>query len=457
MAIPDFRNKRVAILGYGVNNAELVPFLQSKGAHVMVRDKNEALAEKLSFVEHELGSDIFLKNLDSFDFIFRTPGLPYLTPELQAAQKKGTTLTSQTELFLQACPASVIAVTGTKGKGTTSSLIASCLEAGKKREELNGNVYLAGNIGTSPIGLLDTLKENDWVVLELSSFQTQGLTVSPYIAVILNITADHLDHHKDVAEYHSAKQDMVRNQTPEDHIVVNHDSRASMEFLDVTHAQPHFFSRFGEVHDGAYIADNMVWLCRPDLSEVKITPTADIKLPGDFNLENVTAATAAAALTGISTISIKEGLTSFTGMAHRLQLVGEKSGVQYYDDSKASTPDSAIAAFQSFDQPITLILGGSSKGADFTELIQALPESSVKQVITIGEEGERIAELIQKHRIDVEIIAGAKTMKEIVHQASKTSEKGGIVLLSPACASFDMFKSAEDRGEQFQQAVKELA
>ncbi len=452
---PDFHAKKVAILGYGVNNAGLVDYLVRQGADVTICDKNPDLPQTEPNVRYQLGPD-YLANLNQFNFLFRTPGLPYLTPEIQAAKNAGATVTSQTELFFQVCQGKIIGVTGTKGKGTTSSLIEAALKAGQKQDDITSEVYLAGNIGLSPMTFVDQVKADDWVILELSSFQLQGLTMSPHIAVVLNITSDHLDHHKDTSEYHDAKKNIVRHQKPEDDLVLFHDSPVTMGFLDATHAQPYFFSRQTEVDLGAYVAGTEIRLKMPGQDEVVVCKTTDLKLFGKYNLENVTAAVVASALAGASVMAIAEGVTSFTGLPHRLQFVAEKNNIKYFDDSYATTPDSSIAAFQAFEEPVTLILGGSSKGADYNGLIEALKTSSVTACMTVGQEGQRLEQLIKGSGVNVTVLPGASTMTEIVQQATEATQPGGIVLLSPAAASFDMFKNVKDRGEQFQVAVNNL-
>ncbi len=450
-----FKGKKVAILGYGVNNAGLVPFLQKQGAIITICDKNEQLTKEFSDITYQLGAN-YLDNLTNFDIMFRTPGLPYLSDRIQQAKQAGVTITSQTQLFMETCQAKVIGITGTKGKGTTASLINTILTMAKGNGEIKGQIFLAGNIGLSPMTFVEKVTANDWVILELSSFQLQDITKSPHIAVVLNTTSDHLDHHQNVEEYHDAKKNLVRYQTPDDFVVVYHDSPVTMSFLDETHADPYFFSRLHPVSLGSFVEDDRVVLRLPDVDDQTALTIDDINLVGSYNLENITAAVVTGALAQVSVESIRAGVKDFTGLSHRLQFVAQKQGVRYYDDSKATTPDSTIAAIQSFKEPVTLIIGGSSKGADFSDLVQTIKDSSVETVICIGQEGARLQQLLQEGGASQSLIEGAKTMSEIVAQAAKATKSGDIVLLSPAAASFDMFKNAEDRGDQFQAAVKNL-
>ena len=450
----DYRGKRVGIIGFGVNNSELLPFLQERGAHVTILDQNPNLITPPG-IEKVLGEH-YLDQLTDFEIIFRTPRLPFLTPQIIAAQAAGVIVTSQTQLFLEECPCRVIAVTGTKGKGTTASLIKSMLDVAHLHGEIPGRVYLAGNIGVSPIGLLDQLVNEDWMILELSSFQTQDIHNSPYIAVILNVTQDHLDHHRSVDEYHEAKRNLVRHQDGDDYIVVNHDSDVAMSFLDITSAQPYFFSDQQPVKPGAYVKDGSVFV-NFDLDYNQLLTTKDeIKLLGLHNLSNIAAAAVAAYLAGASLTSIKLGAEKFEGLPFHIENVGTKDGVTFYNDSFATNPDATIVAIKSLSQPIVLIVGGSSKGADFTEMIRAIQDSTVKTVICIGHEGRRIKTLLVSLGNSIDIIDGKTTMTEIVHQAATIARSGEVVLLSPACASQDMFKDYKDRGQQFTDAVKQL-
>lgn len=445
----DLANKPVALLGFGVENQALLPYLLRQGAKVTVCDQNETLGLP-SGIGSRLGQD-YLQKLEDFAIVFRTPGIPYLTRELQEARQAGVQISSQTQLFFEACPAKVIGVTGTKGKGTTASLIKAILDIDKKP------AYLAGNIGQPPVNLLGKLTPDDWVILELSSFQLQDLKKSPHIAVVLNVTPDHLDHHRDEAEYISAKKNLVRWQTPADFLVINQESITSLLFADETPAKTLFFSRQKSVGLGCFVehrlgADQII--LRPDgQPEQVVCPVSAIKLIGAYNLENVTAAIAAASLVGVQLESLRRGVTSFSGLPHRLQFVATVKGVDYYDDSKATTPEATIAAILSFDRPVTLIIGGSSKGADYTELVEQMVGSQVKQIICIGQEGERLTGLLRSAGLAERVVSGALDMASIVSQARQLTEPGGVVLLSPAAASFDMFKNAEDRGDQFQAAV----
>ena len=452
--ITDWKKKNIAILGCGVEGLATAQFLHKKGANVWILDRRqkENLDQKIVSqienlgVQFKLGST-YLDNLTEYDVIVRSPGVWRLTTELVAAEKKGVTITSQTKLFFDLCPCPIIGVTGTKGKGTTSTLIYEMLkEAGK-------DVYLGGNIGVPPLTFLDKLQTSSLVVLELSSFQLQDMTKSPHIAVLLMVTSEHLDHHASHEEYVEAKRNIVRFQTVDDFAVISRDYPASNESDILTDGKVFYVSRERETENACFAFQGRI-VVRKNGSDDEILKTSEVVLPGKHNLENVCAAVMAARLAGVSTKHIISALKTFTGLPHRLELVSIVSGVNYYDDSFSTTPETAIAGIESFAQPKILILGGSSKGSDFTQLGKVIRESdSIKAIIGVGEEWEEIKAAIGKASGQILVIEGAKTMHNIVQAASKIAKSGDIVLLSPACASFDMFKDYKDRGEQFKKEV----
>jgi UDP-N-acetylmuramoylalanine--D-glutamate ligase len=445
----DFTDKKVGLLGYGTENRGVVAYLQKRGAAITICDKNEHLVTELPDVAYRLGPE-YLDNLADFDVVVRTPGIPFTHRSIQEAKAAGVIITSQTQLFLEACPAKVIGVTGTKGKGTTSSLIASVFDVA------DISYLLGGNIGEPLLSRVDEITPEQWVILELSSFQLHDLTISPHIAVVLGVTIDHMDHHRDEAEYISVKKNIVRYQRPEDFAVINSDSVTSMHFADEARSAIYYFSRLNAVEQGAFVTDDQVVLRLPGQTDQPIIRTDELQLVGAYNLENVTAAAVASALAGVTLSAIAEGLKRFRGLSHRLEFVAEKHGVKYYDDSKATTPDSTIAAISAFAEPMTLLVGGSPKGADFNDLVTAIIGSSITTVICIGTEGQKIKQSLEEAGASMQIVDGDETMQQIVQQAAALSQPGSVVLLSPAAASFDMFKNAEDRGNQFQAAVKEL-
>nr|MBA3724634.1 UDP-N-acetylmuramoyl-L-alanine--D-glutamate ligase [Candidatus Levybacteria bacterium] len=368
----DWKNKKIAVLGLGVEGIASLEYFQDKGALLWVLDKSQredldqylvtrAEATGTQFV---LGRD-YLQNLTDYNIIMRSPGVKLLTPELLEAEKSGVIITSQTKLFFDLCPAQIIGVTGTKGKGTTSSLIYEMLKTAGK------DVFLGGNIGVPPLTFLEKLQSSSWVVLELSSFQLQDLGKSPadaramagkpHIAVMLMTTSEHLDHHETVEEYIDAKRNILRFQKSEDFAILNRDYPASNESDIYTDGKIFLVSRERETENACFATGGKI-IVRKNGSDDIVADTKDILLPGKHNLENVCAAVMAAKLAEVGSKHIVTVLQSFTGLEHRLELVRELNGVKYYDDSFSTTPETAIAAIEAFPNPKILILGGSHKG-----------------------------------------------------------------------------------------------
>jgi len=460
-----FKGKNIAILGLGIEGLSTARFLTSKGANVSILDQkreeelnsdilNDAKKLKIKFV---LGGN-YLNDLNSYEIIVRSPGVKRNLPEIIKAEENGAIITSQTQIFFDFCPCPIIGVTGTKGKGTTSSLICEML---KKQ---GFNTYLGGNIGQPPVDFLDKLNSQSWVVLELSSFQLQDLNRSPasrqggpHIAVVLMITSEHLDYHKDTKEYVEAKRNILRFQTASDFAVINRDYPASNESDLHTGAKMFYVSREREVDRGCFVRDGEIRSKIKD-QRSKIINTSEILLPGKHNWENVCAAVMAATLAGVSKQNITSVLMTFKGLEHRLQLIKEIDGVKYYDDSFSTTPETAIAAIEAFEAPEILILGGSSKNSDFTELGKVISKAkNIKAIIGIGEEWKRMKSQFSIFNFQFSIVEGCKNMREVVVSAALEAEPGDVVILSPACASFGMFKNYKDRGEQFKREVEALA
>ncbi len=463
MRIEELQNKKVAILGLGVEGISTVNYLVKHGITPVVLDEQLTL-DNLSIqtlkekgIKFLLGCDVFAK-LTDYDVIFRSPGISPFREELVEFKKKGGVLTSHTQLFFDLCPVEIIGVTGTKGKGTTSTLIYEMLI----KEGISA--YLGGNIGKPPLDFLDKLDEQSKVILELSSFQLIDLTRSPHIAVILMITSEHLDYHKDVYEYIDAKRNILRHQQADDYAVINRDYIASNESDIYTEAKVFHVSTERDSAIGCFVKDSAVHMVGLGVDE-EIIKTEHILLPGKHNLENVCAAVMAATLAGVKRHNISAVLKTFKGLKHRLQLIRELDGVRYYDDSFSTTPETAIAAMNAFERPEILILGGSSKNSDFSELGRNIRlAKNIRAIIGIGLEWERIKEEIgdgvwgmREDGREVFLVEGAKTMEQIVKAASVIAQPGDIVLLSPACASFGMFKNYKERGEQFSKEVLNLS
>ncbi|KKP88888.1 MAG: UDP-N-acetylmuramoylalanine-D-glutamate ligase [Berkelbacteria bacterium GW2011_GWA2_35_9] len=433
MDIEYLKGKKVAILGYGVNHASLVLYLLKKGVNLTVLDQNtskkEQIGNELKRYKEKyqiiLGKK-YLNNLSDFEIIFRTPGIPYLSKEIQEAKKSGVIVYSQTKLFFDLCPAKIIAITGTKGKGTTSYLIYNIL-----KDNLPINVYLAGNFGKDPFDFIDEIGQEDIVILELSSFQLQDLEKSPYIAVVTPITPDHQDRHKSVKEYWRAKSNLIRYQTKQDFAVICLDSKLSKKMKWLTKAKKIFYSS----------NDNLI-------SE---HPKQFIGL---HNKQNINGAINVARILRIADAKIIASLKKIKPLENRLEFVTEKNGKKYYNDSYSTGPDSTIAGINSFAEEIILICGGVDKGFDYRKLARTIGKKIIT-VIIYGQNKNIIASLIKKYAKKTDLIL-CENLNEAVNQASAINIENGTVLFSPASASFDQFTNAFERGEIFKQLVNNV-
>jgi len=459
----EYKGKRIAIAGLSVEGMDSALYFAKQEADIICLDrrtKNELgdAYERLSAFASgfQLGA-AYLSRLENYDYVVRTSGMSLRTPELLSAQKNGVTITSQTKLFFKHCKAAIIGVTGTKGKGTISALIYEMLkQSGRK-------AFLGGNIGTPLLSKVDEIQSSDIVVLELSSFQLEDLTQSPHIAVVQKITQDHLantdalatNFHPSVDAYREAKTPIVRHQTSSDYVIVNADDPVSERFVSLTKAKPYRFSRFVSNVD-AYVENNAVYM-RHDTEVSQVCTNTDIQLRGAHNLENIAAASLTASVAGVSLSDIHTAAKHFQGLEHRLKLVGTVRGVSYYDDSFSTIPETTIAAIQSFENPVVLIAGGSEKKSDFTQLGIEIAKSSVKEVLLMGEMTKRIADAVGNSGFKGHISGGYASMHDIVQSASQKAVAGDVVLLSPACASFGMFRNYKERGDKFKYEVTSLA
>lgn len=428
----DFKHKKIAIIGAGIEGISSEKFFKEKKAEVTLLDKKD--------------TEDYLNDLKKYDLVVRSPGVKLELLKDVSKEK----ITSQTKLFFELCPCKIIGVTGTKGKGTTSSLIYEML---KKQ---GFDAYLGGNIGVPPFEFLDKLNVHSKVVLELSSFQLIDLDKSPNIAVLLMTTSEHLDYHKSQEEYINAKRNILRFQKEEDTAVINKDYLVSRESDVETNGQIYYITAIDEAQRGCFIKDNAIFIRDKGLEE-KVINTKDILIPGVHNYENACAAAIAAYISGVSVSNISYVLKTFKGLEHRLELVGSINGVKYYDDSFSTIPETAIAAINSFQNPEILILGGSSKNSDFSNLGKVIESAkNIKAIIGIGVEWEKIKEKLTNLNTEILVLEGAKDMQTIVAAAAKLAVSGDVVLLSPACASFDMFENYKDRGNQFKKEVLAL-
>ncbi|MDD4332519.1 MAG: UDP-N-acetylmuramoyl-L-alanine--D-glutamate ligase [Patescibacteria group bacterium] len=450
MNLKDLQNKKIGILGWGIENQALVDFLIKKKVRceITICDARENISvEAHNYaslqINYQLGKN-FNKNLYKFDILFRSPGWPIFCPGIvetrhassqntrrgDASSLRGhkTVLSSPMKLFFDLCPTkNIIGVTGTKGKGTISSLIFKILKTAGKR------AYLGGNIGVAPFAFLNKIKKNDWVVLELSSFQLEDFNVSPHIAVIINFSPEHLapadpnnpNYHKSMKDYWNAKSRIFMFQGSKGYLVINSKIRSRVK------SQVSKVIKFGK-------------------SEL---PSS---LPGEHNKENIAAAVEVAKIVGIKKEIIARAVKKFKGLEHRIEFVRELKGVKYYDDSFATTPDSAITALKSFSAPIILLAGGAEKNSDFREFAREVKKRVKFLILLDGKATPRFKKEILKTGYSLKNIKIVKSMKEAVSLARAKSASGDIVLLSTACASFGMFKNYKQRGGLFKNEVNTL-
>lgn len=449
----NIKNKNVTIIGFGKEGVSAANFLGVANQIIIYDDKprsaiDPSLFKKIKIKNAKFYFDGSRPDL-SFDYVIRSPGVRLDHSLIQKLTSQGSILTSPTKIFFDACPAKIIGVTGTKGKGTTATLIYKMLKTQYR------DVYLAGNIGTPTLDVLPKLKPTSLVVLELSSFQLADLTKSPHVAVVLMITSEHLDWHEDTQDYRQAKESIVKFQSPSDFAVINADFAASKNFVQKTKAQVYFVSTKTKTN-GVYTSNGYV------ISKIagheEVCQTKDVILPGRHNLQNVVAAVSVAKILQVRNQNIVKILKTFKGLPHRLQLVDKIDNVKFYNDSFSTTPETTIAAIEAFPRPKILILGGSSKKSHFSKLSQKIAhDQTIKALILVGAEARRIKKVLsQQEGFGGKIIEGCQNMSQIVRQARKLAKSGDVVILSPACASFDMFKNYQDRGEQFIRQVKKL-
>lgn len=457
--LSSLRNKTVAVIGIGVSNRPLIELLLSRGVAVTACDKKDratlgAPAEELvgKGCRLRLGPD-YLKDLTE-DVIFRTPGMRPDLPELNAAVERGSTLTSEMEVFFEVCPCPILAVTGSDGKTTTTTIIAELLRAAGK------TVHLGGNIGHPLLSETGGMKAGDIAVLELSSFQLMTMTRSPHIAVVTNLAPNHLDVHKDYAEYISAKENIFTHQSASDIAVFNADNEVTRSFVGRQRGALRTFSRRETVERGAYLAPDdagegqAIWMsnengCRQVLS------LAEIKLPGVHNVENYMAAIAAVDRLVPDKI-IRDFAKNFGGVEHRIELVRELDGVRYYNDSIASSPSRTIAGLNAFPEKVILIAGGKDKGISYGSLGPVVNEH-VKLLILCGATAGVIRASVERAENYGGLeIADVEDYHQAVSLARSRAKEGDVIILSPASTSFDRFANFMERGRVFKEIVNSL-
>ncbi len=457
--LSSLRNKTVAVIGIGVSNRPLIELLLSRGVAVTACDKKDratlgAPAEELvgKGCRLRLGPD-YLKDLTE-DVIFRTPGMRPDLPELNAAVERGSTLTSEMEVFFEVCPCPILAVTGSDGKTTTTTIIAELLRAAGK------TVHLGGNIGHPLLSETGGMRAGDIAVLELSSFQLMTMTRSPHIAVVTNLAPNHLDVHKDYAEYISAKENIFTHQFASDIAVFNADNEVTRSFVGRQRGALRTFSRRETVERGAYLAPDdagegqAIWMSNEN-GRRQVLPLAGIKLPGIHNVENYMAAIAAVDRLVPDKI-IRDFAKNFGGVEHRIELVRELDGVRYYNDSIASSPSRTIAGLNAFPEKVILIAGGKDKGISYGSLGPVVNEH-VKLLILCGATAGVIrASVEQAENYGGLEIADVEDYHQAVSLARSRAKEGDVIILSPASTSFDRFANFMERGRVFKEIVNSL-
>lgn len=444
-------NKKITVIGIGISNLPLIKYLVELGADVTACDRRSREDLGANYddlakigVKFSLGDD-YLKNL-SGDIIFKTPGMRFDVPELLEAKKNGSIVTSEMEVFFDVCPSHIIAVTGSDGKTTTTTLIH------KMMTKAGYTTWLGGNIGNPLLTDTEKMKEDDWVILELSSFQLHTMRKSPEIAVMTNISPNHLDMHKDYQEYIDAKKNIMLYQKEGNVLVVNADNEVTAQIGKEAKGAVKYFSR-NKVAD-VYLDGNVI-----KRGAVSVLDINDIKIPGMHNVENYM--TAIAAVNGLVDDEVIVDIAkSFGGVEHRIELVRTFEGVRYYNSSIDSSPNRTINTLRVFPEKVIMIGGGKDKGIPYDEIGPSLAEH-VKVLILIGATSDKIQEALDNeikktgNGKNIEVIR-ATTYEEAVNTAREKANDGDVVILSPASTSFDMFRNFEERGNLFKKLVNEL-
>jgi UDP-N-acetylmuramoylalanine--D-glutamate ligase len=447
----ELNGKRALVVGLGKSGVASALFMKAHGARVTVSDTksgDELRNEIPVLLDHGITVETGGHGERTFrgqDLIVVSPGVPVDAPPLVQARSLGETVIGEVELAAQFLPGPMVAITGSNGKTTTTTLTGEIIAAS------GFPVLVGGNIGTPAISLAERAKPETVIVLEISSFQLETIqTFRPKIAVVLNVTPDHLDRHRTFEIYTDAKARIFENQQGSDFAILNADDPTCVEMGGRTRAQVFWFSRHKEVQQGAWVRDGNI-VFRDGSGQREIMQVSDIPLKGAHNLENVLAAVCGAALMGCPPEKIRQAVHGFKAVEHRLEFVATVNGVDYYNDSKATNVDATIKALESFPGNIHLILGGKDKGSDYT-VLNDLIHQRVKRIYTIGAAAAKIESQVKGAEV-----VHAETLENAIRKASAAAKPGDVVLLAPACASFDQFKSYEHRGKVFKEIVGGLA
>lgn len=453
--LASLQGKTVAVIGIGVSNTPLIRLLRESGIAVTACDKKSreelgALAAELEAMGATLRlGENYLSGLTE-DIIFRTPGMRPDVPELSAAIARGSVLTSEMEVFFDVCPCPILAVTGSDGKTTTTTLVSELLKAEGK------TVHVGGNIGHPLLAEAGEMSASDFAVLELSSFQLMTMRKSADQAIVTNLSPNHLDVHKDYREYVEAKENIFLHQNSDGLLILNADNADDVALAPKAKGRVLWFSRQRTVENGAYLKDGVICYAENGVSR-EVLAVSDIRIPGTHNIENYMAAICM--VQGlVSDETIREVAKSFNGVAHRIELVRTLRGVRYYNDSIASSPSRTIAGLRSFPEKVILIAGGKDKGIPYDEIGPEIREH-VKELFLTGMTAEKIRRAVMDSpEYDAELlpIHEFEDFKETILAASAAAKEGDVVILSPASTSFDKFRNFAHRGDTFRAIVEEL-
>lgn len=447
--------KKVAIIGLGISNIPLLDYLHGLNAQITIFDKKEISNMEVIAKCHKYGcklitGDNALDRLEGFDIIFRSPSCRSDTPQIVAEVERGAILTSEIEMLMKMCPGKIIGVTGSDGKTTTTSLIYEIIKAG------GYNCYIGGNIGIPLLTKIKEMTEDDIVILELSSFQLMNMQVSPDIAVITNISPNHLDIHKSYEEYINSKKNIFKYQNKDGILILNYDNDITREFAKEANGKIRFFSSKEKLEDGIIYDNGIIKECMDNLRR-HIVSTDSIYLKGVHNFENICAAIAATK--GLVDPEIqKKAVSKFKGVEHRLEFVRQVEGTKWYNDSIGTSPTRTIAGLNSFNKKIILIAGGYDKHLDYTPIAVPIIKHVSKLILT-GETAPKIykavTEELKKEGKSISIYQ-CKDLETAINKAKEVSTPEEVVLFSPASASFDSFKNFEERGNKFKELVNRI-
>lgn len=446
--------KEVLIVGLGRSGTATCQVMLDFGAKVTVQDTRAEREFDRSFLNYLKGKgvtcyfDSIPPDMGVFDMIILSPGASPELPFVQEGMEKGAEITGELEIAFRTSRGNFVAITGTNGKTTTTTLVGEIFKESGRR------THVVGNIGTAAISDASHATEKDWLITEASSFQLETTRYfKPFISAILNLTPDHLNRHHTMKAYGEAKAKIFRNQTEDCYLIINFDDKDCYNLAEGCKAKIIPFSRKEELDYGCFVRNGMIILKKEDGTEIEVLETKDLRIIGSHNVENVLAAVAISYAAGIDVDVIKNAVLGFNGVEHRIEYCGTVDGIKYYNDSKGTNVDAAITAIRAIEKNIILIAGGDGKGQDFDEFAKEF-QGKVKHLIVLGKDGPQIAEAAKNHGFNM--ITKADSIPDCVLKASKIAEAGDTVLLSPACASWDMYDNYEQRGDHFKESVEML-